>query len=73
MQSTELNKVNKPKGPNDDASIPLGREKKAITGGRGRKGSGWETGVGGKTRNMISYGGGGAGKQGRNPEGQQNE
>jgi hypothetical protein len=38
IQSTELKKVNKQKGPNEDASIPLGREKKAIRGGRGRKG-----------------------------------
>ena len=36
MQSTELKKFNKPKkGPSEDASIPLGREKKAIMGGRG--------------------------------------
>jgi hypothetical protein len=31
MQSTELKKVNKPKSPNDNSSVPLGREKKAIT------------------------------------------
>jgi hypothetical protein len=47
--ATELKKVNKLKGPSEDASIPLGREKKAITSGedgrdlegkvdRGRKG-----------------------------------
>jgi hypothetical protein len=35
-QSTELN-VNKQKGPSKDASIPLGREKKAITRGKGRE------------------------------------
>jgi hypothetical protein len=29
VQSTELKKVNKPKGPSEDASIPLGRKKKA--------------------------------------------
>jgi hypothetical protein len=33
IQSTELKKVNKLKSPSEDASIPLGREKKAITGG----------------------------------------
>jgi hypothetical protein len=32
IQSTELKKVNKPKGPSEDAIIPLGREKKAIMG-----------------------------------------
>jgi hypothetical protein len=37
IQSTEF-KVNKLKGPSENASIPLGRRKKAIIGGRGRKG-----------------------------------
>jgi hypothetical protein len=32
IQSTELKKANKPKGPSEEASIPLGGEKKAITG-----------------------------------------
>jgi hypothetical protein len=38
IQSTEVKKVNKLKGPNEDASVPLGREKKATTkvGWRGR-------------------------------------
>jgi hypothetical protein len=31
IQSTELIKVNKLKCPSEDASIPLGRKKKAIT------------------------------------------
>jgi hypothetical protein len=31
LQSTEVKKVNKPKGPNEDSSNMLGREKKAIT------------------------------------------
>ena len=36
-KSTELKKVNKLKCPSEDASVPLGREKKAITmGGGGR-------------------------------------
>ena len=35
IQSTELKKVNKLKGPSEDASVPLGREKKAITSGEG--------------------------------------
>jgi hypothetical protein len=39
--STELKMVNKPKGPSEDASIPLEREKKSITVGRGREGHGW--------------------------------
>jgi hypothetical protein len=30
IQSTELKKVNKQKGPSKDASIPLKREKKTI-------------------------------------------
>ena len=34
IQSTELKKVNKLKGPREDALIPLGRYKKAITEGR---------------------------------------
>jgi SH3-like domain-containing protein len=32
IQSIELKKVNNPKGPSEDASVPLGREKKPITG-----------------------------------------
>jgi hypothetical protein len=32
IKSTELKKVNKLKDPSDDASVLLGREKKAITG-----------------------------------------
>jgi hypothetical protein len=39
IQSTEL-KVNNQKGKSEDASIPLGREKKTNMGGRGRKGPG---------------------------------
>ena len=42
IQSTELKKVNKQKGPSEEASVPLGREKKAITreeGGRGEVGA----------------------------------
>jgi hypothetical protein len=36
IQSTNLKKVNNQKGPSEDASIPLGREKKENTGkGRG--------------------------------------
>ena len=37
IQSTEFKKLNKLKCPSEDASVPLGREKKAITHGeRGR-------------------------------------
>jgi hypothetical protein len=37
--------------------MPLGREKKIITGGKGREGCVWERGDGGKgeSRNMIRY------------------
>jgi hypothetical protein len=41
IQSTELKKLNKRKCPSEDASVPLGREKKAITsreGGRNLRG-----------------------------------
>jgi hypothetical protein len=41
IAATEL-KVHKLKGQNMDMSIPLGREKKALTAGRGREGPGWE-------------------------------
>ena len=54
-QSTELKKVNKQKGPNEDDLIPLRREKKEITGGRQREGPGWERGQGGEVGNMIWY------------------
>jgi hypothetical protein len=40
-QFTELKKINKLKCPSEDASVPLGREKKAITsreGGRNLRG-----------------------------------
>ena len=37
IQFTELKKVNKQKGPSEDASVPLGREKKIITKGEGRR------------------------------------
>jgi hypothetical protein len=53
IQSTELKKL-KPKCPNEDASVPFGREKKAITSGeggregpereRGQEGDGWGRG-----------------------------
>jgi hypothetical protein len=35
IQSTELKKTNKLKGPSEVASVPPGREKKAITSGEG--------------------------------------
>jgi hypothetical protein len=34
IESTELKKINKLKGPSEDASVLLGWEKKAITGWR---------------------------------------
>jgi hypothetical protein len=42
------------KVPCKDASIPLGREEKAIIG-RGMEEPGWERGQGGKKQNMIRY------------------
>ena len=45
-------KVNKLKGPSEDASVPLGREKKAITGDGG-EGPGRESRWGGEAGNMI--------------------
>jgi hypothetical protein len=45
--SMELKKVNKLKGPREDASVPLGREKKTTTRGKGRRNLGRkEYGVG---------------------------
>ena len=41
IQSTEIKKVNKQKGPSEDPSIPVGREKKAAMGwGRDQGGRG---------------------------------
>jgi hypothetical protein len=38
IQSTELKKVNNPKGPSEDDAVPLVREKKIIKGdGRGQR------------------------------------
>jgi hypothetical protein len=39
IQSTELKKVNKLKCPSEDASVPLEKERKAITSGEGET---WE-------------------------------
>ena len=47
-QPTGLKKVNKPKDPSEYASIPLEREKKAVTGSRVRVELRWESGQGGK-------------------------
>ena len=48
IKSTELKKLNKLKCPSADASVPLGREKKAITSGEG--GNGRVSGQGRGTR-----------------------
>jgi hypothetical protein len=37
IQSTELKKANELKCPSEDVSIPLGRERKAITSGEGER------------------------------------
>jgi hypothetical protein len=57
IQSAELKKVNKLRGPNDGPSIPHGREK-YNTEGRRMEGPMWEKGQGGGRGNMIRYGGG---------------
>lgn len=41
IQFTELRKVNKEKGPSEEASISLGKQKKTITGGRRREEGTW--------------------------------
>jgi hypothetical protein len=50
MQSTELKKVNKLKGLHKEASVPLGREWKAITSRGGRDLGGKVDGSGGRGR-----------------------
>ena len=57
IQSTELKKVNKLKCPSEDASVPLGREKKAITSGEGGTWKGKEMGWEGREvrGNLIWY------------------
>jgi hypothetical protein len=52
IQSTELKKINKLKDSNEDTSVQLGREKKAITS---REGGFWEgKWMGhGEERNMV--------------------
>jgi hypothetical protein len=42
QDSTELKKVNKLKGPSEDASMPLGRKKKTFMGDRKREETGWK-------------------------------
>jgi hypothetical protein len=44
VRSTELKNAKKQNGPIEDASIPLGREKKTIMAGWQWEGSGWERG-----------------------------
>ena len=50
IQSTELKKVKILKWPSEDLSVPLGREKKAITSGERGSGGGRENGGG---KNLI--------------------
>ena len=54
IPSTELKKVNKLKCPSEEASVPLGREKKAITSGEG----GWDL----EEKVNGAWGGGGRGE-----------
>jgi hypothetical protein len=49
-------KFNMNKGPREDASVPFRRRNKIITGGRRRKGSGWERKEGGQKGGGIKYG-----------------
>ena len=46
IQSTEFKMLNKLKCPSEDASVPLGREKKAITSGEGGREGGRGSGGG---------------------------
>ena len=55
IQFTELKKVSKMKVPSEDASIPLGREKKLIIGCRGKEEPEWKRGQLGEKENMIRY------------------
>ena len=60
IQSTELKKANKLKGPSEDASIPLGKEKKAITGteeGETWEGKGTWRGKGELDKVLVGVGG----------------
>jgi hypothetical protein len=54
IQSTELKKVNKLKGPSEDTSVPLGREKKAITSGEGERDLGGKVDGEGKWMGRVS-------------------
>jgi hypothetical protein len=53
IQSTELQKLNKLKCPSEDSSVPLGREKKAITSGEGGRYMGGKV-DGGEGRETLS-------------------
>jgi hypothetical protein len=60
IQSTEFKRLIKLKCPSEDASVPLGRDKKAITSGQGwREGIGRESGHGqgqwGVEGNLVWY------------------
>jgi len=46
IQSTELKKINKLKGPSEDTAVPLGREKKAMKREEGRRDRGGEKRLG---------------------------
>jgi hypothetical protein len=55
IQSTKLKKANKLKFPSEDASVPLRREKKAITSGEGGRDLGWKVDWRGAKGNLIWY------------------
>ena len=66
IQSTDHKKCSKQKGASKDASIPLRRGNKIITGDRGREEPGWEMGEGGEKGGKIRYGAG-TGEKPREP------
>jgi hypothetical protein len=55
IKSTELKRVNKLKCPSEDTSIPLGREKNAITSGEGRRNLGEKVNGANYGVNLIWY------------------
>ena len=54
IQSTELKKSSKPKGPNEDTSIPFRRERRQSQE-QGRKSGTWMGKATGEEGNMIRY------------------
>ena len=55
IQPTELKKINELKCPSEEASVPLGREKKATTSEEGERNLGGKEDGGWGEGNMIRY------------------